>query len=94
MRQFFPFCNQFHCLYYRFTPEAKQERSPFSYMPFGLGPRQCIGMRLALMQIKLAMVKLIQKFRFKDAGVSLHYTAVVLFNPSHFSRISNVLFYC
>ena len=56
--------------FYRFSPEAKQERNQFSYLPFGLGPRRCIGMRLGLMETKLAMVTLIQKFKFKDGGVS------------------------
>ena len=58
-------------VYYRFSPANQQNINPFNYVPFGFGPRQCIGMHLALMEIKLAMVKLIQKFRFKDAGVSI-----------------------
>lgn len=33
-------------------------------MPFGMGPHNCLGMRLALMEIKVAVVHILQKFRF------------------------------
>ena len=48
----------------RFTTEAKQARHPFTYMPFGAGPRNCIGMRLALIEIKLALAKILKRIEF------------------------------
>ncbi|EDV24440.1 uncharacterized protein TRIADDRAFT_25372 [Trichoplax adhaerens] len=45
----------------RFTEEEKVKRHPFSYIPFGDGPRNCIGMRLALLEVKLAVAKIVQK---------------------------------
>jgi cytochrome P450 len=49
----------------RHTPEAKALRPRFSYFPFGMGPRQCIGEAFAWMEGVLVLSTLAQKFRFK-----------------------------
>ena len=49
----------------RFSPEHKAERDPSLWQPFGLGPRQCVAMRLALMEMKMALVHLLQNFTIK-----------------------------
>ncbi|XP_049832801.1 probable cytochrome P450 6a14 [Schistocerca gregaria] len=51
-----------------FSDEQKVSRHPFSYLPFGEGPRICIGMRFGLMQVKLAMIHLLSKFDFLPVG--------------------------
>ncbi|CAK8684876.1 unnamed protein product [Clavelina lepadiformis] len=50
---------------FEFKPERMEDMNkidPMVYMPFGAGPRNCIGMRFALMEIKMAICKLLHEF--------------------------------
>uniref|UniRef100_A0A2C9JRK9 Cytochrome P450 n=1 Tax=Biomphalaria glabrata TaxID=6526 RepID=A0A2C9JRK9_BIOGL len=49
----------------RFSEENKTARDIMSFMPFGYGPRLCIGMRLALQELKAALVYLVRKVTFE-----------------------------
>lgn len=47
---------------YRFSDERKDKIIPGSYLPFGYGPRVCIGSRFALMEVKLLIFSILSKF--------------------------------
>nr|XP_048289410.1 cytochrome P450 3A11-like isoform X2 [Myodes glareolus] len=49
----------------RFSKENKGSINPHVYLPFGNGPRNCIGTRFALMNMKLALTKVLQNFSFQ-----------------------------
>ena len=49
----------------RFTPEREKALPPCGYMPFGAGPRICIGNHFALMEGQLVLATLAQKLRFE-----------------------------
>ena len=49
----------------RFLPENKHKIVPYSYIPFGEGPRNCVGMRFAYQEAKICLASLIQKYRFE-----------------------------
>lgn len=47
-----------------FNDELKANRPNHSYLPFGDGPRNCIGMRFGLLQVKLGLIFLLSNYNF------------------------------
>ncbi|CAF1072972.1 unnamed protein product [Brachionus calyciflorus] len=42
-----------------------------TYLPFGIGPRNCLGMRFALLNIKLCIAKVLTRFQFETCDQTL-----------------------
>nr|CAD7571558.1 unnamed protein product [Timema californicum] len=61
--KYFPSPNEFNPE--RFTLENRKSIPNYAYMPFGEGPRKCIGMRFGLMKVKIGLVHLLSKFEVR-----------------------------
>ncbi len=48
----------------RFAPEAKAARHRFQYIPFGVGPRICVGARMAMAEALIVMAHWLAERRF------------------------------
>ncbi len=48
----------------RFTPEREGEIRPGTYLPFGLGPRTCVGAGFAQTEASLILARLVRRFDF------------------------------
>ncbi|KAM4584446.1 cytochrome P450 3A30-like [Odontesthes bonariensis] len=68
----------------RFTKSNKQSMNPYTYLPFGTDPRNCLGMRFALVTIKLALVEVLQNYSFsvcEETEIPLRISPVVFLGP-------------
>nr|XP_012224990.1 PREDICTED: cytochrome P450 6j1-like [Linepithema humile] len=47
----------------RFSKEIKQTRHPMTFLPFGDGPRNCIGLNFAFYQVKVGLITILRNFK-------------------------------
>ncbi|XP_008287346.1 cytochrome P450 3A30-like [Stegastes partitus] len=70
----------------RFSKKNKQNINPYAYLPFGIGPRNCLGMRFALVMVKLALVEVLQNYSFsvcEKTEIPLQMSPYGLTGPIH-----------
>jgi cytochrome P450 len=54
----------------RFTPEAEAARPKLSWMPFGAGPRVCIGAQFAILEAQILLAQIAQRFELEALSTS------------------------
>lgn len=63
---------------------ARAAKHPSAFIPFGLGSRMCIGQNLALLETKLTVAIILQRFDFRLSPKYLHApTVLMLLHPQY-----------
>ncbi|XP_035702071.1 cytochrome P450 6k1 isoform X2 [Folsomia candida] len=60
----------------RFNLENKAIQNNNAYMPFGIGPRNCIGIKFALVETKLALATLVKHYEISGTETTQDYVPV------------------
>nr|DAB41788.1 TPA_inf: cytochrome P450 CYP332A2 [Heliothis virescens] len=73
----------------RFNDSTDTDNHDFTFIPFGDGPRFCIGKRYAMMQIRAVIAQIIKKYRIKPDGPHTWQTDPysVFLRPKHGGRV-------
>ncbi|MEO1167186.1 MAG: cytochrome P450 [Pseudomonadota bacterium] len=68
----------------RFLPEAKAEQHRFQYIPFGAGPRICVGMRFSIVEALTILAHWLAAWRFGPApGHTVRPVGTVTLKPEN-----------
>ena len=73
----------------RFIKANEKLRTPFTYLPFGGGPRVCIGNQYAMLQILMILSDLLRKYDFQlTPGQTIEARPMVILRPKHGIRMT------
>jgi cytochrome P450 len=73
----------------RFIKGSEKQRTPFTYLPFGGGPRVCIGNQYAMLQILMILSDLLRKYDFElTPGQTIEARPMVILRPKHGIRMT------
>jgi cytochrome P450 len=68
----------------RFIKGSDKQRAPFTYFPFGGGPRGCIGLHYAMLQILMILSELLRRYDFAlPPGQTIEARPMVILRPKN-----------
>ena len=66
----------------RFSSEQVKNRDRWQYLPFGAGPRSCIGQFFAMQQATLALADIVRRFEIRPLGTEFPLSSALTVTPS------------
>jgi cytochrome P450 len=73
----------------RFAKVNEKRHTPFAHLPFGAGPRGCIGGNYAMLQILMILSVLLRKYNFRLVpGQTIEARPMVILRPEHGIRMT------